>query len=71
MVWNFLETIYDRCQRDKHLRSTWYPAIAAENRLHRAWFDLPENRHKFKEGFHAFVRRSEFLAPASGTGGTS
>jgi hypothetical protein len=57
MVWNFLETIHDRCQgRFKHrLRDTWYPIVAAENALHRAWFDLPENRLKFKASFVRFI----------------
>src|SRR5574337_277446 len=50
MVWNFLETIHDRCERDQNLCATWYPALDAEDRLHRAWFDRPENRGKFKDG---------------------
>ena len=57
MVWNFIETIYDRCQgwTKRRLRETWYPIIAAENARHRAWFDLPENRRKFKEHFCRFI----------------
>jgi hypothetical protein len=57
MVWNFVETIFDRCQgwSRRHLRETWYPIIASENALHRAWFDLPENRCKFKERFGRFI----------------
>jgi hypothetical protein len=57
MVWNFVETVFDRCQgwSKRHLRETWYPIIAAENALHRAWFDLPENRCKFKERFGRFI----------------
>ena len=51
MVWNFLETIFDRCQgwSKRRLRETWFPIIAAENDLHRAWFELPENRRRFKQ----------------------
>ena len=60
MVWNFLESIYDRCERDKRLRVTWYPVIDAENRLHRAWFDCLDNRHKFKDEFRRFVERGTF-----------
>jgi hypothetical protein len=60
MVWNFLETIHDRCESDRNLRGTWYPAMDAEDRLHREWFDRPENRHKFKEAFYAFVRGERF-----------
>ena len=31
MVWNFLETVYDRCQgwSKRRLRETWYPVIAS------------------------------------------
>lgn len=57
MVWNFVETIFDRCQgrSKRRLRETWYPIIAAENAVHRAWFDQPENRSKFKERFGRFI----------------
>jgi hypothetical protein len=57
MVWNFVETIFDRCQgrSRRRLRETWYPIIAAENAVHRAWFDQPENRSKFKERFIRFI----------------
>ena len=57
MVWNFLETIFDRCQgwSKRRLRETWFPIIAAENALHRAWFELPENRRRFKQRFVRFI----------------
>jgi hypothetical protein len=57
MVWNFVETIFDRCQgwSKRRLRETWYPIIAAENALHRGWFDLPENRRRFKQRFVSFI----------------
>ena len=57
MVWNFVETVYDRCQgwTKRRLRETWYPVIAAENARHRDWFNLPENRRKFKEPFCRFI----------------
>jgi len=57
MVWNFIETIYDRCQgwSKRRLRETWYPIIGAENALHRAWFDQPDNRRRFKERFVRFI----------------
>ena len=56
MVWNFLETVRDRCMSNVELRETWFPVIDAENRVHRAWFDAPENRHKFKESFLGYIR---------------
>jgi hypothetical protein len=62
MVWNFVETIVDRCERDKDLCSTWHPVIDAENRLHRAWLEEPRNQHKFKQSFLAFIR-SEVYVP--------
>ena len=59
MVWNFVETVYDRCQgwskSKQRLRETWYPVIAAENASHRGWFNVPENRRKFKEPFCRFI----------------
>jgi hypothetical protein len=57
MVWNFLETIVDRCGNNKQLCDTWYPVITAENALHRKWFDLPANKSKFKQGFINFVEK--------------
>jgi hypothetical protein len=57
MVWNFVETVFDRCQgwSRRRLRDTWYPVIAAENARHRQWFDAPENRRKFKDHFCQFI----------------
>ena len=59
MVWNFVETIFDRCQgwSKRRLRETWYPIIAAENALHRAWFELPDNRRRFKQRFVRFIEK--------------
>lgn len=66
MVWNFVETVFDRCQGwgKKRLRDTWYPVIKAENDLHRKWFDVPTNRSKFKQHFCQFIER-QFPAPVS------
>jgi hypothetical protein len=57
MVWNFLETVVDRCDGTSNpsLRETWYPIVATESALHRAWFDAPENRRKFKARFCRFI----------------
>ncbi|MFA4909913.1 MAG: hypothetical protein WC649_02530 [Desulfobacteria bacterium] len=63
MVWNFLEAIYDRCKHDKHLFSTWYPVIDAENRKHREWFDHPDNKHKFKAKFRDWILNNRFEQP--------
>jgi hypothetical protein len=57
MVWNFVETIFDRTQgwSRRRLRETWYPIIASENALHRGWFEVPENRRRFKLRFVRFI----------------
>jgi hypothetical protein len=55
MVWNFLETVVDRCDRVSLLRETWYPVVATESALHRAWFDVSPNRLKFKDRFCRFI----------------
>jgi hypothetical protein len=57
MVWNFVETVFDRCQgwSKRRLRETWYPVIAEENARHRDWFNRPQNRRKFKEPFCRFI----------------
>jgi hypothetical protein len=59
MVWNFLETVVDRCDGTSNpsLRETWYPIVATESALHRAWFETPENRRKFKERFCRFIEK--------------
>jgi hypothetical protein len=57
MVWNFLETVVDRCDSTSNpsLRETWDPVVATESALHRAWFDVPENRRRFKARFCRFI----------------
>ena len=67
MVWNFVETIFDRCQgwSKRRLRETWYPIIDAENALHRGWFDLPANRRRFKQRFVQFIE-ARYPLPSAG-----
>lgn len=60
MVWNFVETIYDRCEGDEHLCETWYPIIENENELHRTWFDEDRNRRKFKPKFVEFIVQKKY-----------
>jgi hypothetical protein len=38
MMWNFLETLHDRCLDDANLRATWAPVIGVEFAIHAAWF---------------------------------
>lgn len=56
LTWNVCETIFDR-QSDDDLYQTWLPIIRVENKLHRRWFEVPENRLGFKESFQSYVRR--------------
>lgn len=37
MIWNFLETIADRCADDPGLKDTWYPVIRDEGCVHKQW----------------------------------
>lgn len=55
MIYNFLETVNDRCAGNAGLCETWHAAVDAEDRLYGRWLDAPENHHKFKANFHAFV----------------
>jgi hypothetical protein len=57
MVWNVVETVFDRCQgwSKRRLRETWYPVIAVETARHWDWFTVPQNRRKFKERFCPFI----------------
>ena len=60
MVWNFLETIYDSCKKDKVLCKTWYPIINVENMKHRVWFDDSNNKIRFKKVFLDFIQNDKF-----------
>lgn len=55
IIWNFLESIYDRCMLDKNLKTTWFPIIEAEKTTHLAWIQNPQNRLKFKDEFLNFI----------------
>src|SRR5690606_30478401 len=51
MVWNFLETVEDRCAKDPALELTWYPVLLVEKRRHMAWMRDAGNAELFKESF--------------------
>ena len=57
MVWNFIETIYDKCQNDRTLKETWGCIIIEEGQRHREWFLRAENKPKFKDRFHRYIMR--------------
>jgi hypothetical protein len=60
MVWNFIETLFDRCLDRKELWDTWQPAIIYEGVLHREWFNEAENRVRYKESFQEFMNAGAF-----------
>lgn len=78
MVYNFLETIHDRCNEsagwltgrpDKTLRNTWEGIIGDEHRLHSKWFEfetIPFNkdRSKFCIGFAHFMWENRRKKPS-------
>lgn len=59
MCWNFCETVFDCCIREKDadLKDTWGCIIEAENKLHRKWFFSNENYKNFKPGFQKYVEQ--------------
>lgn len=57
IVWNFIETICDRCNNDPELRQTWLPVVIYEARLHRAWF-VANCESRFKAPFRDGVREA-------------
>lgn len=60
IVWNFLESIYDRCMLDDNLKTTWFPIIETECTIHLEWIQNPQNRVKFKNKFLDFIDRGSF-----------
>lgn len=60
IVWNFLESIYDRCMSDDALKTTWFPIIGAESQIHLSWIKNPKNRIKFKDEFLNFIDGNKF-----------
>ena len=55
MVWNVLESVYDRCHANAELRETWYPVVDMEERRHGKWFYESGNQNKFKTRFRDFI----------------
>lgn len=60
IMWNFLEAIYDRCERDRDLQKTWYPILELESDAHKPWLDKDGNRKKFKNEFLLFIDDRKF-----------
>ena len=51
MVWNFVETVFDRTNGDHFLFQTWIPAIKHEKVKHGGWLQIEENKVRFKKSF--------------------
>ena len=64
IVWNFLESIYDRCMLDHALQKTWFPIIQAERKIHLPWIQENENRAKLKAEFLSFIDKGKFEVAA-------
>ena len=64
MVWNFLETISDRCSGSKSLEETWTPILKTESKRHMKWFKDPANFSKFKQSFHDHIDHLHTSQPA-------
>lgn len=60
IVWNFIETIRDRCVDDDELKRTWAPAMIVETRIHKTWFtdlrDSGASLSPYREAFCQFFR---------------
>jgi hypothetical protein len=50
MIWNFLETIADRCDNDRGLKDTWHPVIQDEGSVHKQW--IRQEPKGFSERFY-------------------
>lgn len=50
MIWNFLETVADRCHNDPKLEDTWHPVIQDEGSVHTQW--IRDNPKGFSKGFY-------------------
>jgi hypothetical protein len=60
MMWNFLETVSDRCDGDAELEVTWQRVLETEGLLHKAWFNDAKNREPFKDSFVTFMNAGGF-----------
>ncbi|MBA3904535.1 MAG: hypothetical protein C0522_12850 [Rhodocyclaceae bacterium] len=63
MVWNFIETVYDRCRDDDDLMATWLPIIEHEAGKHHAWLCCPRNQARFKAPFLNYIWDRFRIAP--------
>jgi hypothetical protein len=65
MVWNFLETIYDRCRGNRELCDTWQPILEYEGTMHADWFNQLGGISRFKPKFRGFMNEGAFAPKAA------
>lgn len=61
LMFNFLETIYDRVAGNANLCRTWYPIIRYEYALHEDWLRQDDNRARFKKDFITFLESENWM----------
>ena len=55
IVWNFIESIFDYCEKDESLRESWHHILVLESKRHLDWFNCPQNRAAFKARFADYI----------------
>jgi hypothetical protein len=65
IMWNFIESIYDFCDKDPALAETWHCILETEAETHADWFNRSPNRRKFKDRFCNYIDDKGYC----GTGG--
>jgi hypothetical protein len=60
LMFNFLETIYDRVPGNDYLCRTWYPIIRHEYALHGDWLREGANKGRFKKEFITFLEAEKW-----------
>jgi hypothetical protein len=60
IVWNFVESIFDYCEKDERLRETWGVILELEALKHAAWFNHPRNRIGFKQRFRDYIDKEGY-----------
>ena len=57
LVYNFLETIYDKFSGNKRMLQTWGTALIFEGNLHNEWLKRDENSVQYNKDFRDFLEK--------------
>lgn len=68
MVWNFIETVVDRCDRSSRNFAAWGPAVEYESRQFASWL-MGANRLRYSPDFDERVARVVRRVQAARAGG--